>query len=79
MKKLEVNQEHMYILFENDEGELILRVTCGGIGMFNVAFKLSESEVKEFRDKGTELLISLSRTVNKENDSEDWQKRFIKI
>lgn len=46
-KDLIVDAENMYRLFENERGQLSLGVMCGSIAMYEVAFALSEEEIKK--------------------------------
>lgn len=64
-KDLIVDAENMYRLFENERGKLSLGVMCGGIAMYEVAFTLSEEEIRKYQDVGKGFLDALSLEVAK--------------
>jgi hypothetical protein len=73
--KIEINPDQMYILFK-EEDTYTLRVTCGGIGMFNVELELNSQEVDLYKDQGQRYLNELSLAVSKGYDQEPWKSRL---
>ena len=52
-----------YELLERDDGHLVLVVTCGSVGMFEVAIVLDASERRAFEQQGRPFIVALKQRV----------------
>lgn len=58
-----IDKEKMYSL-EHDDAGFILSVLCGGFAMYEVKIRLTEQEIREYKNTGKEFLDSLAKDVS---------------
>ena len=61
MKEI-INKPWDYILFEKDN-EYILSVTCGSVAIFEINIQLSDSESKNYLEKGINYIDVLAKEI----------------
>ena len=69
MKQLVNNNNEMLTLYETTDKKLVLLVTCGGIGLYEVLLPLDENETEQFYSQGEKYLSSLSYDICKNIES----------
>ena len=65
MRELLKDDQRLYSLLEAEDGQLVLRVVCGGIGWYERDLVLSEEQLAYYRDLGKYFLDSLALKVAK--------------
>lgn len=65
MKELLRNENYMYILEEDDCGALLLTVTCGGVGMYDLQIELNLEERENYLSQGENYLNNLASQIGK--------------
>jgi hypothetical protein len=65
MKELHRNEKYMYILEQDDDDTMILTVTCGGVGMYDLRIELTPTEIKNYLDQGESYLNTLASEIGK--------------
>jgi hypothetical protein len=65
MKELLANEKYMYILEEDDCGALLLTVTCGGVGMYDIKIQLNSEERENYLSQGEVYLNNLACQIGK--------------
>ncbi len=68
-KTLIENPTRMYKLVENDSGDYILSVVCGGIAMFEMKIQLTPEEVSSYQNEGESFIERLATNVSKNTDA----------
>ncbi len=64
-----VDDERMYALTRDAQGQLFIEVVCGGFAMENVVVPLNAAEEMEFKRRGKTYLDDLSLKVCKSPDA----------
>jgi len=67
MKKI-INKPWDYSLFESD-GNYLLEVLCGGVGMYQLKIWLNASEKESYLKQGDEYIDSLSKSIQRSPNS----------
>jgi hypothetical protein len=65
MRELLVDNDRWYTLLENDNGQLVLQVVCGGAFMFEREVVLSEEQLSDYKRLGKSYLDTLALRVAK--------------
>ena len=60
MREILRDEERMYILRENRDGELVLEALCGGVGMYNRVLTLSAEQRADYENWGKYYLDVLA-------------------
>jgi hypothetical protein len=68
-EELLVDQDRMYALTRDSDGNLYLEVVCGGFAMENVVIPLTQDETREFERQGKSFLDALSLRICKDPSS----------
>ena len=66
MKTLIKNDDRMFELEEDDNGDLFLIVVAGGIAMYEVRVRLSDEEKTRYFDEGVAFIEDLAYRVAKD-------------
>ena len=69
VRTLERDQDRMYALIEQDNGDFVLNVVVGGVGMYEVAFTLNADELARYQVEGKPFIDELARDVSKNSQS----------
>lgn len=75
-KVIFTDQKNRYQLCQDEIGNLYISVVCGGIGLYEIKFKLNEEEVEYYRKFGKKSLDDLSYNVAK--NTEFYLERVVK-
>ncbi|QIF03622.1 hypothetical protein [Roseimicrobium sp. ORNL1] len=75
-KQLLIDHGRMYLLSQDEAGQLFLEVMVGGLGMMNYVIPLTEEEVAKYRANGKEELDLIALKVCK--DWGDYRSRRVK-
>lgn len=59
MKEI-IRKDWEYILYQKEEGSLLLSVTCGRSSTFEIGILLKSSEIKKYKELGEEFIQSLA-------------------
>lgn len=70
-----INKPWAYSLYECD-GNYLLDVLCGGVGMYQLKIWLSSSEKEDFLKQGDAYIDRLSKSIQRSPDS--YKERNIK-
>jgi hypothetical protein len=74
-KELIVDQQHMYALTVDKDGQCYLEVVCGGIAMENMVLPLNREEMESYNLKGKSFLDELSWEICKYKKK--FENRFV--
>lgn len=58
-----VGEESWSWMLFDDDGVLVLSVVCGGVGVYDIAFQLNDSESGQVRADGFEAAAALAQAV----------------
>ncbi len=64
-----INQDLMYALTRDDEGNLFIEVVCGGFAMETIVIPISAEEESEYRRHGRSFLDGFSLKICKSLDT----------
>ncbi len=67
------NSKLLYILEVDKDEALFLAVTCGGVGMYDVKFKLTVEERGQYLEDGDTFLDRLALQITKSSSDFDGQ------
>jgi hypothetical protein len=68
-RTLERDQDRMYELSKADNGDIVLNVVAGGIGMYEIALTLSAEELARYNEEGKSFIDVLAYDVARNNQT----------
>lgn len=63
MREVHRNDAEAFLVFEDEDGTLVLNVLCGTVGVFEVEVRLTPEQAARVRGEGPDVLIPLARDV----------------
>ncbi|MEM1243285.1 MAG: hypothetical protein AAGG80_00525 [Pseudomonadota bacterium] len=67
-REIFVDSKNMYCLLEDNNGNLLIEVVCGTIGLYEVKFKLNDKELESYKRLGKQSLDDLAYDVAKNTE-----------